>query len=85
VGSRSGGDAYQVRWSMTYWTKVQPLFYLRTPQRNRNVLGETTSNKRSERTIKINNLEDIHCVRDAGRQIRRTKLLIVGPAAANSV
>jgi hypothetical protein len=26
--------------------------------------------------IKINDLEDIHCVRDAGRQVRRTKLLM---------
>jgi len=26
--------------------------------------------------ININNLEDIHCVRDAGRQVRRTKLLM---------
>jgi len=30
---------------MTYWTTEQLPFYLRTPQRNRNELGETTVNK----------------------------------------
>jgi hypothetical protein len=44
-------------------------FYPRTPQRNRNELGETTVNKNGMETIatarKINNLEHTHCVRDA--------------------
>jgi hypothetical protein len=50
-----------------------PPFSLRTSQRNRNELGETTVNKTWRKipaaAIKINNLEDIHCVRDAGAQV----------------
>src|SRR5882724_1665531 len=44
---------------------------LRTPQRNRNELVETTVNKtwrKHAAAIEINNLEDIHCVRNAGAE-----------------
>jgi hypothetical protein len=54
---------------MIYCTTELLPFYLRTPQRNRNELGETTLNNVVETpaaAIKINNLADIHCVRDAG-------------------
>jgi hypothetical protein len=32
-------------WCLTHWTGGPPPFSLRTPQRNRNELGETTVNK----------------------------------------
>jgi hypothetical protein len=51
-----------------YWTKAAARFFLRTPQRNRNELGETTVNKtrRKHPSPREENLEDTHCVRDAG-------------------
>src|SRR6267378_7511364 len=61
-------------------------FSLRTPQRNRNELGETTVNKtwrdHTAAARKINNLEDIHCVRDAGTvHFRRQRRANVGRPA----
>jgi hypothetical protein len=45
--SNWAGDKQSVRWSITCWTEAAVPFSLRTPQRYRNELGETTVNKTS--------------------------------------